>query len=101
MAKKRKKKLPDPKMEPRDDRVIIIRDEAEAETAGGILLPDVAKEQPRQGFVVKIGDDEEIKAKVGQKVIYAAYAGTEVEVDEVTFLIIQDCEILAVIDEDD
>ena len=95
------------KLKPLEDRVIIKAVEEEEKTASGIVLPDTAKEKPMMGKVIAVGDgkwDEEGKhrvpmdVKVGDKVIYGKYSGTEyktLESDEV--LILRASEILAVI----
>lgn len=92
---------------PLSDRVIVQQLEEEERTAGGILLPDTAKERPQQGKVVAVGpgrvNDEgkrlEMSVKVGDRVVYAKYAGTEVVVDGEEYLIMSESDILAVVQE--
>ncbi len=94
-------------LQPLSDRVIVQPLEEEERTAGGILLPDTAKERPQQGKVVAVGpgrvNDEgkrlEMTVKVGDKVVYAKYAGTEVVVDGEEYLIMSESDILAVVQE--
>jgi chaperonin GroES len=93
------------KIEPLADRVLVKPMEAEEKTKGGIVLPDTAKEKPQQGEVVAVGkgktlDNGEVKpleVKVGDKVLYGKYAGTEVTIDGEEYLIIREDDILAVI----
>lgn len=94
-------------LKPLSDRVIVQQLEEEERTAGGILLPDTAKERPQQGKVVAVGpgrvNDEgkrlEMSVKVGDRVVYAKYAGTEVVVDGEEYLIMSESDILAVVQE--
>ena len=93
-------------LKPLADRVVVKRLEAEQKTKGGIVLPDTAKEKPKQGEVVAVGtgkvlDSGEMQAlqvKVGDKVIFSSYAGTEVTVGGVEYLIMTESDILAVVD---
>ena len=93
-------------LKPLRDKVVVERSEAEQKTAGGILLPDTAKDKPKEGTVVAVGpgrvlDNGEVKAlevKKGDKVLFGAYAGTEVKVDGHEYLIVGESEILAVIE---
>ena len=90
---------------PLADRVVIKPQEAEEKTKGGIILPDTAKEKPIEGTVVAIGagkvsDDGKTIApavKVGDKVLYGKYSGTEVTVDGVDYLIMRESDIFAII----
>lgn len=93
------------KVQPLGDRVLVKPMEAEEKTKGGIVLPDTAKEKPQQGEVVAVGkgkllDNGEVKpleVKVGDKVLYGKYAGTEVTIDGEEYLIIREDDILAII----
>jgi chaperonin GroES len=93
------------KIQPLGDRVLVKPMEAEEKTKGGIVLPDTAKEKPQQGEVVAVGkgkllDNGEVKpleVKVGDKVLYGKYAGTEVTIDGEEYLIIREDDILAII----
>lgn len=103
MATKTKAKL---NLRPLADRVILQRAEAEEKTAGGILLPESAKDKPKEGKVVavgegKIGEDgkhQAMSVKVGNRVLFSSYAGTEVKVHGEEYLIMSESDILAIID---
>lgn len=91
-------------IKPLADRVVIKKLEAEEKTAGGIVLPDSAKEKPMQGEILAVGPgkyDEKgnrqpMEVKVGDKVLFAKYSGTEVKIDGVEYLILAERDILAV-----
>ncbi|MGC8856459.1 MAG: co-chaperone GroES [Anaerolineae bacterium] len=83
------------KIEPLGSRVLIRPLEQEARTASGLLLPETAKEKPQTGEVVAIGDDEDIKLKVGDKVLFAKYSGTEFKMDGVEYLLMDANDVLA------
>jgi chaperonin GroES len=91
-------------LRPLGDRIIIKKVEAEEKTKSGIVLPSTAKEQPLMAEIVAIGDeilnDEKKKeqVKVGDKVIFSKYAGTEVKVDGVELTILKMMDILAVVE---
>ena len=83
---------------PLGTRVVIEPKEAETMTAGGLYIPDNAKEKPQQGTVVAAGPgtkDEPMEVKVGDTVLYGKYAGTEVTVDNKKYLIVKQSDILA------
>jgi chaperonin GroES len=90
---------------PLHDRVLIERIEAESKTAGGIIIPDTAKEKPAEGKVVAVGngarDDSgkliALDVKVGDKVLFAKWGGTEVKIDGKEMMILKESDILAVI----
>jgi chaperonin GroES len=92
-------------LKPLADRVIIKPSEAEEKSKGGIILPDIAKEKPIEGTVVAVGpgktaeDGKAVKpeVKVGDKVLYGKYSGTEVTVDGEEYLIMRESDIFAVI----
>lgn len=88
-------------IQPLADRVLVQPQEAEEKTAGGIIIPDTAKkERPIEGKVLAIGQgtkDEEMVLKVGDKVLYGKYSGTEVELDGENFLIMRQSDVLAVV----
>ena len=93
------------KLVPLFDRVVLKQLVAEETTASGIVLPEQAKEKPSQAEVVAVGpggvvDGKEIKmqVKVGDKVIYSKYAGTEVELDKEEYIVVKQNDILAVIE---
>jgi chaperonin GroES len=90
-------------LKPLDDRVVVEPTDAEEKTAGGILLPDTAKQKPQQGKVIAVGPgkltDDGKRAAVGVKagdiVLYGKYAGSDVEVNGVEFKILRESDILA------
>ena len=85
---------------PLGDRVIIEPSPAEEKTAGGIIIPDSAKEKPQKGTVVAVGPgkkDEPTTVKQGQTVLYGKYSGTEITVEGKDFLIMRETDIYAVI----
>ena len=87
-------------IKPLADRVLIEPKEAETKTAGGIYIPDTAKEKPQQGTVVAAGPgkkDEPMEVKVGDQVIYGKYAGTEVTVEDKKYLIVKQSDSLAIL----
>ena len=94
------------KLQPLGDRVVVQREESEEKTAGGILLPDTAKDKPARGKVVSVGsgkllDDgtrSEIQVKVGDRVIFSSYAGETFKVDDEELLLMREDDILAVIE---
>jgi len=87
-------------IKPLADRVLIKPNAAEEKSAGGIILPDSAKEKPLRGKVVAKGNgtkDEEMVVKEGDEVLYGKYAGTEIELDGEKYLIMRQSDILAII----
>jgi len=93
------------KIRPLQDRIVVKRLEAETKTKGGIVLPDSAKEKPREGLVIAVGEgrltDEgqriAVAVKPKDRVIFSSYAGTEVKYEGKEFLIVREDEILAVV----
>ena len=92
-------------MKPLGDRVVIKNMEAEETTKGGIILTTAAKEKPQMAEVIAVGpggnvDGKEItmQVKVGEKVIYSKYAGTEVKMDGEEFIIVKQSDILAIVE---
>ena len=94
------------KIRPLNDRVLVVRVEEEQKTAGGIIIPDTAKEKPQQGKVVaagpgKRGEDGQrtpLDVKVGDRVLFSKYAGTEIKIDGVEHLFMSEDDILAVLE---
>lgn len=85
---------------PLGDRVIIEPSPAEEKTAGGIIIPDSAKEKPQRGTVIAVGPgkkDEPTTVKQGQTVLYGKYSGTEISVDGKDYLIMRETDIYAVL----
>ncbi len=87
-------------IKPIDDRVVIEPKALEQKTVGGIIIPDTAKEKPQIGEIIAVGTDEELQeiVKVGDKILYGKYGGTEVEVENKKYLIVSRNDILAVIE---
>jgi chaperonin GroES len=87
-------------IKPLADRVLVEPAAAEERTAGGIIIPDTAKEKPMKGTIVAVGEgkkDEPLTVKTGDKVLYGKYAGTEISVDGNEYLIMRESDIYAVI----
>lgn len=87
-------------LRPLADRVIVEAAAAEEKTASGIIIPDTAKEKPMQGVIVAVGTgkkDEPMTVKVGDKVLYGKYAGTEINHNGTEYLIMRESDIFAVI----
>lgn len=93
------------KIRPLGDKVLVRRVEAESKTAGGIVLPDAAKEKPKRGKIISVGqgkllDDGErakLQVKKGDEVLFSSYAGTEITVDGKEMMIMSEDDILAII----
>ena len=86
-------------IKPLADRVLVEPAEAEQKTAGGIIIPDTAKEKPQKGVIVAVGPgkkDEPMTVKVGDTVLYGKYAGTELQLDGNTYLIMKESDIYAI-----
>ena len=87
-------------IKPLADRVLVLPAPAEEKTIGGIIIPDTAKEKPLKGEVVAVGNgtkDEEMVLKVGDKVLYGKYAGSELEFEGTKYLIMRQNDVLAVL----
>ena len=84
-------------VKPLGDRVVIEPIEQEDMTAGGIMLPDTAKEKPQKGLVLAVGPDVEGEIKVDNRILYAKYAGTEIKIDDKKVLILREEDILALV----
>lgn len=85
---------------PLHDRVIVEPAPAEEKTAGGIIIPDTAKEKPQKGKVMAAGPgkkDEPMSVKAGDTVLYGKYAGTEISIDGRDYLIMRESDILAIV----
>ena len=102
MATKTKSKL---NIRPLGDRVIVERAEAEEKTAGGILLPESAKDKPKQGRILAIGEGKKndngdlqaMNVKVGDTILFSSYAGTEIKYDGGDYLIMSESDLLAIL----
>lgn len=93
-------------LQPLHDRIIVKPAEAEETTKGGIILPDTAKEKPMQGEIVAAGKGKvengnmiEMQVKVGDKVLYGKYSGTEINVDGEELLMMRESDVFAVIND--
>ena len=94
------------KVRPLGDKVLVKRIEAEAMTAGGIVLPDSAKEKPKRGRIQAVGDGKlldtgeraKLQLKKGDEVLFESYAGTEVKINGEELLIMEESHILAIIE---
>ena len=85
---------------PLADRVLIEPTKAETKTASGIIIPDTVKEKPQEGTVIAVGNgnvDEPMTVKVGDKVLYGKYAGSELKIDNVDYLIAKESDILGIL----
>ena len=95
------------KFRPLHDRVVVTRIDAENKTAGGIIIPDTAKEKPTEGEVIAVGPggrDESgklipIDVKKGDRVLFGKWSGTEVKIDGVEYLIMKESDIMGVIEQ--
>ena len=86
-------------VKPLADRVLVEPKEAETKTASGLFIPDTAKEKPQAGTVVAVGPgkkDEPMELKVGDKVLYGKYAGTELNVDGKIYIMMRQSDVMAV-----
>lgn len=93
------------KIKPLNDRVIVARVEEEQKTAGGIIIPDTAKEKPQEGMVVAVGpgkrDDDgkrvPLEVKEGDRILFSKYAGTEIKVDGEEHIFMREDDILGIL----
>jgi chaperonin GroES len=93
-------------LQPLGDRVVIEREESETTTAGGIVLPDTAKEKPKRGKVVSVGNGRllddgtrvELQVSVGDRVLFSSYAGEEFKLGERELLLMREEDILAIVE---
>lgn len=106
-SKSKSKKTAKLALKPLHDKVIVDRDEAESQTESGIYLPDSGKERPKTGTVLAVGDGRlntetgertPLTVKVGERVIFTSYAGSEIKLDGEEYLIMGEGDILAVIE---
>ena len=102
---KAKAKAKAPKIKPLGDRIVVKRLEAEGMTAGGIVLPDAAKEKPKQGEVIAVGEgrltDEgervPTQVKKGDRIVFTSYAGTEVTMGDEDYIIMREEDVLGIL----
>jgi chaperonin GroES len=93
------------KIRPLGDKVLVQRLEAEAVTAGGIVLPESAKEKPQRGTIISVGDGKllddgkraKLSVKKGDEVLFTSYAGTEIKLDGEEYLIMDESGIMAIV----
>jgi chaperonin GroES len=101
-----KKKSTNIKLQPLGDRLVLKREESEERTAGGIVLPDTAKDKPARGTIVAVGEGKllengrrgQLQVKVGDRVLFSSYAGDEFKVGDQELLLMREDDILAVIE---
>ncbi|MGD8444688.1 MAG: co-chaperone GroES [Desulfobacterales bacterium] len=94
------------KIRPLNDRVLIIREEKEQKSAGGIIIPDTAKEKPQRGKVVaagpgKMGDDGKripLEVKAGDQILFARYAGTDIKFEGIEHVFMKEDDILSIVE---
>ena len=94
-----------PKIKPLNDKILVKRLEAEEVTKGGIVLPDAAKEKPKEGTVLALGDGKLLddgqralfQVKVGDQILFTSYAGTDIKIDGEEYMILSEDDILAVV----
>ena len=104
MAKKGSKSENGNKLVPLYDRIVLRRDDAQSTTAGGIVLPDTAKDKPQKGTVVSVGDGHvnrdgkrhPLTLKAGDRVIFSSYAGDEITLGDDQLLLLRESDVLAV-----
>ena len=105
MAKKKTTTKKHPKIRPLGEKVLIKRLEAEEMTRGGIVLPDSAKEKPRRGTILSVGDGKvlddgsraDFQVKKGDVVLFSSYGGTEIKVDGEEYMLMDESDILAIL----
>lgn len=102
----KKKKGSSTKLQPLGDRIVVERESSEETTAGGILLPDSAKDKPSRGVVISVGDGKlladgsrgELQVKPGDRVLFTVYGPDEIKVGDEEFLLMREDDVLAVIE---
>lgn len=95
------------KIKPLNDRILVKRIEEESKTKGGIIIPDTAKERPQEGEVIAVGNGKILEdgkripldVKVGDRIIFSKYAGTEVKIEGEEHLIIREDDVLGIIEQ--
>ena len=87
-------------IKPLADRVLVEPEAAEEKTASGIIIPDTAKEKPQKGKIIAVGDgttDHKMNVKVGDRVLYGKYSGTELTIEDTDYLIMKESDIFGVV----
>jgi len=95
------------KLQPLGDRVVVEREESETKTAGGILLPDTAKNKPARGVVISVGDGrlldngkrQKLQVKPGDRVVFTSYAGENFKVGDQELILMREDDILAIVED--
>ena len=95
------------KLQPLGDRVVVEREESEGRTAGGIVLPDTAKDKPSRGTIVAVGDGKlledgsrsKLQVKIGDRVLFSMYGGDQVKLGEQELLLMREDDVLAIIED--
>jgi len=85
---------------PLADRVLVEPEAAEEKTASGIIIPDTAKEKPQKGKIIAVGDgttDHKMNVKVGDRVLYGKYSGTELTIEDIDYLIMKESDIFGIV----
>ena len=85
---------------PLADRVLVEHEAAEEKTASGIIIPDTAKEKPQKGKIIVVSDettDHKMNVKVGDKVLYGKYSGTELTIEDTDYLIMKESDIFGIV----
>ncbi|PIP36452.1 MAG: co-chaperone GroES [Desulfobacterales bacterium CG23_combo_of_CG06-09_8_20_14_all_52_9] len=93
-------------IKPLNDRVLVVRVEEEQKTAGGIIIPDTAKEKPQEGKVVAVGPGKPdkdgkrtpLEVKKGDRILFSKYAGTDIKIDGVEHVFMKEDDILGILD---
>ena len=88
------------KFKPLADRVLVDPEAAEEKTASGIIIPDTAKEKPQKGKIIAVGEgtsDYKMNVKVGDRVLYGKYSGTELTIDDTDYLIMKETDIFGIV----
>ena len=94
------------KLKPLNDRVLVLREDEEQKSAGGIIIPDTAKEKPQRGKVVAVGSGKRgkdgkripLEVKVGDRILFSKYGGTEIKIDNVEHVFMREDEILSILE---
>lgn len=102
----KKKESTKVKLQPLGDKIVVQREESEERTVGGIYLPDSAKNKPTRGTVTSVGDGRllddgsrgAMQVKVGDRVLFTSYAGENIEIGDVEYVLMSESEVLAVLD---
>ena len=94
------------KIRPLNDRVLVLREDEEKKSAGGIIIPDTAKEKPQRGKVVEVGSGKmdkdgkriPLEVKKGDRILFGKYAGTEINIDNVEHVFMREDDILSILE---